>query len=61
MRKQRYFYKLGKILLNTKAKRDRYRHQGKTYKSDTFKDTSKHDRYRVPPKLIEDLFDACKL
>jgi len=23
--------------------------------------TSKHERYRIPPALIEDLFDACKL
>jgi len=47
------------IILNSKAKRDLYRSQGKLYSSDTSKDTSKHDRYRIPPALIEELFDAC--
>lgn len=49
------------IMLSTKALRDKYRQQGKKYKSDASRDTTKHERYRIPPKLIEDLFDATGL
>jgi hypothetical protein len=49
------------IRLGSKAMRNKYRHQGKKYKSDMSKATTKHDRYRIPPLLIEDLFNATGL
>ena len=47
------------IILNNKISRDKYRQQGKKYKTDKSNDTTKLERYRIPPKLIEELLDGC--
>jgi len=47
-----------KILVNTKALRLKHKKLLISSKNKT-QGTSKHDRYRIPPNLIEDLLDGC--
>lgn len=45
-----------KVRLNKKI-RAQYRLDGVSFTTDMSKETSKHDRYRIPPQLIRDLLD----
>lgn len=47
------------ILLNSKKARDMYRRSGKKYKTDMKVETSKHEKYRIPPLLISELLTQC--
>ena len=47
-------------LVNTKEKRKEYKDK-KIVFTESPQTTTKHERYRIPPQLIEDLFDATTL
>lgn len=50
------------VILNTKEKRDKYKKKQNVHKivsEKVVKSTTKKQRYRIPSKLINDLFDCC--